>query len=141
MTIEIKITKKSKDVLISLSDQLRLHKRGLENALYEIGQDVVDETRKLIINGPKTGRMYGRHQASAPGEAPANKTGKLAKSGDYKVRNWQEMIVGETAFYAKFLEDGTRKMKPRPHLIKAVRNMARNAQLAILENVKAEINK
>jgi len=141
MTIEIKINKKSKDVLISLSEQTKLNRRGLERALHEIGKDVVDETRKLIINGPKTGRVYGNHQASAPGEAPANKTGRLAASGDYKVRNWQEMTVGETAFYAKFLEDGTRKMKPRPHLIKAVSNMARNAQLAILENIQAEINR
>lgn len=38
------------------------------------------EAVSLINTGPKTGRIYGRHQASAPGESPAGDTGQLANS-------------------------------------------------------------
>ena len=144
MTITVKISRKTREILIDIPQHMKKHRRGLENALYEIGADVIEETRRLIINGPKTGRIYsfrgGRHQASAPGEAPANRTGRLARSGDYKVKNWQEMTVGETADYAKFLEDGTRgRIAPRQHLIRAVNNKAPDTQLTILENVDREI--
>jgi len=144
MTITIKVTRRTRGVLIDIPKHLHKHRRGLENALYEIGAEVVRETRRLIENGPKTGRIYsfrgGRHQASAAGEAPADRTGRLAASGDYRVRNWQEMTVGETAEYAGYLENGTRgRIAPRPHLIRAVNSRARDTQTAILENVKAEI--
>ena len=144
MTVTIKVTKRTKEVLIGISNIKRTHRRGLENALHEIGADVIRETARLIKNGPKTGRIYNfrgaRHQASAPGEAPANRTGRLARSGDYRVRNWQEMTVGETAEYAGYLEDGTRgRIAPRPHLIRAVNNRARDTVITILDNIKQEI--
>ena len=138
--ITVKASKRAREVLIDIPKHLYKHRVGLENALYEIGADVIRETKRFIINGPKTGRVYGRHQASAPGEPPATRTGRLARSGDFKVRNWQEMTVGETAEYADFLENGTRgRIAPRPHLIRAVNSKARDLQVGILENVKAEI--
>ena len=141
--ITVKATRRTQEVLIDVPGHLRKHRRGLENALYEIGGEVVRETARLIINGPKTGRVYSfrgqRHRASAPGEPPANRTGRLARSGDFKVRNWQEMTVGETEEYAKFLEDGTKRIAPRPHLIRAVNTKAKDTQIAILDNVKREI--
>jgi len=145
MTAVIKATKRTQEVLIGVPKHMMKHRAGLESALYDIGSEVVRETERLIINGPKTGRVYSfrgaRHQASAPGEPPANRTGRLARSGDYIVRNWQEMTVGETAEYAGFLENGTRKrIAPRPHLIRAVNNQAQNTVNAILDNVQREIN-
>ena len=146
MTISIKVTRKTREVLIDIPKHLRKHRQGLENALYEHGPEVIRETRRLIINGPKTGRVYsfrgGRHQASTPGEAPANRTGRLAKSGDFRVRNWAEMTVGQTEDYAIFLADGTRgRIAPRPSMIRAVNSKARDLQVSILENVKAEVGK
>jgi len=144
MTVTIKTTKRTQEILIGVPKHMLKHRAGLESALYDIGSEVVKETARLIINGPKTGRIYsfrgGRHQASAPGEPPANRTGRLARSGDFIVRNWQEMTVGEKAEYAGFLEDGTRgRIAPRPHLIRAVNDKARDTQIAILENVQREI--
>lgn len=145
MTVSITATRTTKKTLIKLSDSPRIHKRALRLALNEIGSEVVNLIANFIFNPPKTGRIYsfrGReHQASAPGESPANRTGKLAKSSDYKVRNYREMTVGETAEYAGFLEEGTSKMKPRPHIIRAVNKNHRNAVRSIREYIDQEVKK
>ena len=164
MTVSITITPKTKSVLIDVSNLEGTHKRGLYNALQEIGSEVVREVRRLIKNTPKTGRVYTikgkQHQASAPWEAPASRTGRLLRSSRFKARNHQEMTVGETAEYAGYLEDGTpgKKIKggpetrkdgtqkrtkggiaPRPHLIVAVNNKVQDTVNSILDSVKREI--
>lgn len=72
------------------------------------------------------GRRYGSYVASAPGQPPAPDTGNLR-------RNWRQLptVVTPTGRglgiriklaiksdmpYQPFLEKGTRKMKPRPHI-------------------------
>jgi HK97 gp10 family phage protein len=140
----LKATKETRSVLVKVPKHVKLHKKGIEQAHYDIGDEVVKRNRKLIKSGPKTGRIYrfsarkwkalglGEppaakyrvHQASAPKEAPANLTGNLAKSADYKVHGWETMSVGQSAEYAEFLEFGTRRIKPRPNLIRAINEMA-----------------
>lgn len=73
-----------------------------------------------VLRGQRSGRMYGGHQASAPGEPPATWSGTFRLS-------WQaRTYVGGTTFkssietgvgYAGWLEDGTPggQMAPRPH--------------------------
>jgi len=144
MTAKIDIKPGTNEVLIDVGRSLGKHRVGLKLALNDIGSEVVNETVRFIKNGPKTGRIYtvrgARHQASSPGESPALRTGRLARSADYIVRNFQEMTVGESASYAGFLEDGTRNMDPRPHLIRAVRSKARDTERTILDSVEREIN-
>src|SRR3546814_6776743 len=74
----------------------------------------------MIHNGRRTGRVYtfrGRkHQASAPGEVPANRTGRLANSVDYEATGHHTLVFGERAEYAGWLENGTTRMAPRPNL-------------------------
>jgi hypothetical protein len=62
---------------------------ALTNAIHLGALMVVTEARRSIMQDPKTGRLYaiksqsGRvafHQASAPGETPANWTGRLVSS-------------------------------------------------------------
>ena len=126
--ISIKVHKRSRKVLLNVPNLVNKYPARIEQALKDIGDEVVKETRVLIKSKNKTGRIYrfrGRlHQASAPGEAPANRTGRLLKSSNYAVRNQQQLSIGESAPYAVFLEDGTRKIKPRPHLIRAIHNKA-----------------
>lgn len=103
---------------------------ALNHAWKEAGIIVTEKLRYMIRNGPRTGRVYtfrGRkHQASAPGEVPANRTGRLAKSVGYLVSGHDDMQVGEEAEYAGYLENGTHnkdgslRMAPRPHLRVAV---------------------
>lgn len=71
------------------------------------------------------GRVYKRHVASAPGQPPAPDKGNLR-------RNWRQAVtaypngkglgvrihmkITSDMFYQPFLEHGTRKMAPRPHM-------------------------
>lgn len=93
----------------------------------EVGTLLVNKLQYMIRNGPRTGRVYtfrGRkHQASAPGEVPANRTGRLANSVRYEATGHHTLVFGEDAEYAKWLEEGTKRMGERPHLRVAVNEM------------------
>lgn len=145
MTFEIKATRGTKQMLIGINAHPFRHRKALRSALNEIGSEAVNTIANYIFNPPKTGRIYfykGReYQASAPGESPANRSGRLAKSGGYKVRNYQEMTVGETAEYAEYLENpkpGSR-IKQRPHIIRAVKAKERDTVNTILEHINHEL--
>ena len=81
-----------------------------------------------ITNGPKSGIQYPRrkggtkmHTASAPGEAPATDTGFLRSNIVAEVeKTTLTAIVESRAKYSKFLEFGTRNMKPRPLMFPAL---------------------
>ena len=106
---------------------------AIENAMRGSVQIVVNDAKRSVARGPKTGRIYRRgnitHQASAPGEPPATDTGVLVNSiaGDVsKTANGVvQGYVRAGAGYAGYLEFGTRKMAARPFLFPAVeRNRA-----------------
>lgn len=100
---------------------------------------MVERGAKERMAGPKSGAIYGGHQASAAGEAPAIDTGNLRNSivaapvGD-GVSQW---IVSVGAEYGAMLEFGTMDMEPRPFLRPAV-EMARREVGAV---VAAELRK
>lgn len=139
MTIRIKAIKSTKRIIVDMPREIHKHQQGIENGLHVIGDIVGQRAGELIQQGPKTGRVYrirGRdHQASAPGEAPATFSGRLAKSYNYNVHGPFQMTVGESAPYAGFLEDGTRKMKPRPHLIRAITETQGDAVRVLYDEV------
>jgi len=141
--ISVTVHRKSQRVLLDLGDHPAAWDMGVRSALHEIGALTTRETQRLIAQGPKTGRVYirrgRRHQASAPGEPPANETGRLRKSVGYQVRGTHQLAVGEEAPYAAFLEHGTRRMAPRPHLLVAANNTARSAVDALGRNVHARL--
>lgn len=83
--------------------------------------------REKILNGPKSGRRYGGHQASSPGEAPANESGQLQRSisivkAKPGITTEASVIAGTQ--YAKALHFGTKTagrnrsviIEPRPFL-------------------------
>jgi len=84
-----------------------------------------NRVRNHMINAmrrtPKTGKKYKRgkkwHIASSPGNAPAVDKNQLVRSIVMDVRlDEVEVGVKSGAPYAKWLEEGTPKMKPRPFL-------------------------
>jgi len=131
-----KLTFYAKEVLQNADNKI-------QRAMLETVQLVENHVRKLQT-GPRTGRIYrigktptkadklaGRkfrsHQASAPGEPPAVWSGRLFNAIVSKV----EPILGKTGMgwrgevgtnvkYARWLEFGTTRMKPRPLWRRAV---------------------
>lgn len=127
----IKVTPKTKSVLLDIPKHKLKHKKQISDSLHEIGQITVNENQRILRTGRRTGRIYrirGRdHVASAAGEPPALITGRLAKSAGYKASGWTELRVGQQAPYAAFLENGTRFIRPRVNLLLAVNNTSGTA--------------
>jgi hypothetical protein len=95
--------------------QARIEK-GTLNGLKALALMAQGDAQRRVLKGPKTGRWYGRHRASAPGEAPANDTGFLAGSIKIEVTEKLQVDLRALAPYAIHLEYGTVNMRPRPFL-------------------------
>lgn len=124
------LIQKDEEVKRKINSLPNLGPRAIKRALYDIGKDMYAETRRLIKEGPKTGRKYkikGKrgHTASAPGQAPANWTGALRRSVGFNVRK-NEVEYGYKIHYGEYLEEGTGKMAPRPGLRLAYKNKTGN---------------
>ncbi len=92
----------------------------MERALKLSALDVRNEAIRSIESGPKTGIVYGRHQASAPGEAPATDSGVLVGSINSglvtRTKRKVEAVAGSDSEYGIHLEFGTKNMAARPWL-------------------------
>lgn len=81
---------------------------------------------KRNLSGTRSGRIYRvvgtkrKYTASAPGEAPAVRTGRLRNSIKYTISGWAGLHlvgrVGTTLEYGAWLEHGTTKMDARPYI-------------------------
>lgn len=99
---------------------------------------------QLILSPPKSGRVYRRrgveHQASAPGEAPANDRGDLVKNRTIKIDAAAiRAVLTFHAAHAIRLERGTRRMQPRPFARRALAETSTQVQDAIAGEIAAEI--
>lgn len=83
-----------------------------------------EEMKNSITSGPKSGVIYSRgnkvHRASAPGQSPANDTGKLASGINYNKVSDNLHEIKITTPYALPLEVGTSKLAPRPFIMPAI---------------------
>lgn len=106
-----------------------------ENAQKEVGKAIAatglvlrGEIVKKYQRGPATGEVYEKyrprrtHQASAPGEAPATDTGRLANSVIFDNLPQQPLSVEvrTDVEYGPWLEFGTRDIAPRPNWVPSV---------------------
>ncbi|MCP4489031.1 MAG: hypothetical protein GY820_17215 [Gammaproteobacteria bacterium] len=133
--IDIKVTPKTKQVLLQFDRMPRKAEAGLYTALHGIGDEFVKEERRLQRLKNKTGRWYAGVRASAPGEVPAKRTGKLSRSTRYRVHSPFYMSFGQSMDYAKYLADGTSRMAPRANLRQAVNNKIGLAHSIIIQHV------
>ena len=99
--------------------------RELSAAVMGTAQNIRTKAIKSIQRPPKTGATYQktkpkrRHVASAPGQAPATDTGRLA--GDIKADiSGKRAEVYTDLEYAAPLEFGTRNMAARPFMLPAM---------------------
>ena len=123
------------DVQFKIDGLDRIHKasarvreevaKEITKGLFVSAKRVEKEAKKSILSGKKSGREYTRgsvtHRASAPGQAPASDTGRLANSinGDLEPRKGSA-FVRVAAKYGKPLEFGTSKFAARPFLFPAL---------------------
>lgn len=131
---------------------LEFDKRALKKSLRAAGREIAAVAKALILRSQGTGRTYyrkggGKYRASAPGQAPVSRTGKLAS--DFVVRPFRDgegVAIRNTAFYSLFLEKGahggggdtrpsnlTRSSKQRFTRIGRMRRMKKSAISGIRE--------
>lgn len=110
MGIQVKLTSRIPEI----SAELRAKAAVLvQVTAFEIQADAMES-----MTGGRSGRWYGNHRASAPGEPPAIDQGLLANtigvSSVPGVDNDLAAMVVANADYAPHLEFGTSRMAPRP---------------------------
>ncbi len=104
--IEVEIVDKTPELFQKLNAAIgRFVKSGIGHLEGRLGPQ---------MEGAKSGRMYGKHQASAPGESPGVDTGNLVGSIVQIFPSTLEGLVGTPVPYALYLEEGTKHMDPRP---------------------------
>lgn len=106
----------------------RLYKKSMKTPtearkiLSEFGRDVHNSIVYSMLLDPKTGHIYKYkrryYQASAPGESPAVRSGKLIKAIAYTTKKDQiEIGVLKRVKYGKYLEPDTAAgLRNRPFL-------------------------
>ena len=134
MGARIKPGKNTDRILRDTIGHREAFRSGMTEAMNYVGQISLKRLRELIIQGPKTGRIYRRpggrlHQASAPGQPPANDTGQLQRTATYDVSGTTQIEFGDTEPYGRWLEDGTKdgRILPRGHVKRAADEVSRQA--------------
>ena len=146
-----------------VTPKLRYEKVRLRATMKAAGTEIIQVTRKLIKSGAKTGRRYRRwkggpwYTASAPGQAPADRTGQLVYIMENKVyRNGMTVNIREGAPYAWILEHGRNSPKrqairkgkkvgvaiglaPRPSLTAALKQRGPAIERRIYDSVALDL--
>jgi hypothetical protein len=113
------------EITWTLTNNLDMIAGAIRNASYEVTRRTMDEMLQGVrasMRATHTGRIYGAHQASAAGEAPAVESGELIASLDVDVTVQGSQVVGiifSDDPKAIDLEYGTHNMSPRPFLTPA----------------------
>lgn len=121
-----------------------LARQGAARGVVSATEIVRSEAISLILDGPKTGRVYRRrsveHRASAPGEAPASDTGRLVNSirTDFDLGALVGKVIASTA-YAAYLEYGTAKMEARPYMRPALARKRKDVEATIAAAVRSAL--
>lgn len=101
----------------------KLPEKNAERACFKAANLVKNTALESILSGAKNGRAYKVggvvRIASAPAQAPANQTGRLAGSLSARTEKQGKVVFGiasASTEYAAMLEFGTQKMAARPYM-------------------------
>jgi HK97 gp10 family phage protein len=103
-------------------------------------ETIREEATQLMQDSPRSGRVYGRHKASGPGEPPAPDTGNLIRNIQTSVD--AQKLTGNVNFgtkYARPLEFGTFKMAPRPFARPAVESKKEAIRADIADEISGAL--
>ncbi len=114
--------------MVDLAGMVREKVETIKGQLGSRSYRVANELRnsaQIVLRGKRSGRQYGAHIASAPGEPPASDRGKFRESwepgtetsGDVYVSKIENGLMANGYVLGEILEDGTPggQMAPRPH--------------------------
>lgn len=108
---------------------------SINEAVEKAASDLEKELKKSILTGEKSGELYNSgnklHRSSAPGQAPANDSGKLANSIGHKKIKDNEFDVTIKSNYAIILEFGTSRMQARPFIRPGIEKVRKRLSSAI----------
>lgn len=122
-----------KETRANLREYAKAAGKTMDDSAEEGAEKLKKYIQENIETGPKTGRIYRRyrpfriHQASDPGQSPANDLGNLAASfvaqkvkiNQYSYRG----LVSSTSPYALRLEKGGGNIRPRPYILPAIERL------------------
>lgn len=104
-------------ITVTIKDKTPERLKGLEGAVERFvvkAAGHIEGELKASMAEPKSGRRYGKHTASAPGESPAIDSSNLTGSIAILQANSLEAKIGTPVEYAVYLEEGTSNMAARP---------------------------
>ncbi len=143
--MKVTLSAKDRKTLIELENSSKKIDKGIRKAFFEIGNENKRYLRRRIRAKDKTGFLYKYknrpHRASAPGEFPANRSGKLAKGVDFVSQGSKSMEFGVEELYGKRLEEGTKRIKPRKLVAATARDKQRDTVNSFLRYTDKEIKK
>lgn len=139
----------NRKTLLILNNTGKNFTKGIRHGFYQLGAKNVADGRRSITKGPKTGVLVKprgssrSRRRSSPGEAPANMTGNLRRSMGYQIQGSDSMEFGyrDSAQYGKFLEEGTRRMQPRPNIVPTVLKNNSDATRFLSNNINKFLKK
>ena len=114
-TVELKINQAMITALFKDADKV----------IVDSANSLAKEMKKRIKTGAKSGKTYGNHTSSAPGQSPANWTGELVNSIS-AINEGKKSKVIVNANYAEFLELGTSKMRARPFILPSIQKVKKD---------------
>lgn len=111
--------------------------RGLRGALGEYERILKSD----VLSRPGSGRIYGKHQASAPGEPPAPDMGALRANtnADPDLKDDGDTVTGRVvanSAQASALQNGTERIAARPFMDRPAREHQPALQRAFTEGAK-----
>lgn len=112
------------------AEALRLAVAQVRNNLMAATLELLNSFKRTV-GGKGKGRFYRRgkggrmHQASLPGEPPARDRGDFVNSFDFGISETPDELHGDVGSRiwetrGKWLEFGTRRMRPRPFVDRAI---------------------
>lgn len=122
--IEIKIDHKSRVILAGIDKLDNKARNGMRYGLFRIGKLLKETANQGILRTSKTGQVYKyknrNYRASAPGEYPANRSGRNRRSIAFNVVGKESMNFGAGAKYSPFLERKAPNRGGRAFLARAI---------------------
>jgi hypothetical protein len=88
----------------------------VDDAIQAAAREGERYVKESIAQSPATGRQYGDHVSSEPGNPPRIDSGNLVNNINVRPVRDKVWAIRSAAEYAMLLEYGTSKLEARPHM-------------------------